>query len=164
MLLRFAQFEANRISLCGNAAKFHVCRKANISHPAKAGYFTYRDRLFRPNQSVLRTIFFRSSEAAFSLLEISGVKQNDPPWLGGQERIRRKKPRGYCREALLMYSRLSPHDKACVPRRLLSKGGFHPYQNRSEKKERGEKTERREVIRVRLGITDPGSSRLNAVS
>ena len=28
------------ISLCGETAKFHVCRKANISHRAKARYFT----------------------------------------------------------------------------------------------------------------------------
>ena len=31
---------ANFISLCGKAAKFHVCRRASISHRAKARYFT----------------------------------------------------------------------------------------------------------------------------
>jgi len=42
---------ANFISLCGIAAKFHVCSKANTSHPAKAGYFTYLSRSARRPQA-----------------------------------------------------------------------------------------------------------------
>jgi len=35
-----ARTRANFISHCDEGAIFHVCRKANISHPASAGYFT----------------------------------------------------------------------------------------------------------------------------
>jgi len=67
--------------LCKSFFQFNKStRRANfITHPAKAGYFTYRDRLFRLNRSALRIIIYLKGKAAISLLEISGVKQNDPP-------------------------------------------------------------------------------------
>ena len=39
-----ARKRAYFISLCGETAKYHVCRKANISYPAPAGYFTLYSR------------------------------------------------------------------------------------------------------------------------